>query len=267
LIRNTNKNPLDTNYWISGVTSEPRTFTVDVIGEIESAISWVTKPNLGTIKPNRPCTIQLEASNLIKGGNVSYKLTSGNLPSGLTLLPSGFIEGKVRQFQDIENNLPGLTRFFDHDSSLVDSTASRSYNMTFDGNTTTFDKKHTFTVVARDSVNLVELPQTFELTVKTDSELVYANLYLKAFMPKDQRLEWHKFITDDCIFKSADLYRYGDVNFGIQSELKTLLFAGIESSKAETYVQAMSRNHTKKQMLFGDVKIAVALDETTQQPI
>ena len=267
LIRNTNKNPLDTNYWISGVTSEPRTFTVDIIGEIESAISWVTKPNLGTIKPNRPCTIQLEASNLIKGGNVSYKLTSGNLPSGLTLLPSGFIEGKVRQFQDIENNLPGLTRFFDHDSSLVDSTASRSYNMTFDGNTTTFDKKHTFTVVARDSVNLVELPQTFELTVKTDSELVYANLYLKAFMPKDQRLEWHKFITDDSIFKSSDLYRYGDVNFGIQSELKTLLFAGIESSKAETYVQAMSRNHTKKQMLFGDVKIAVALDETTQQPI
>lgn len=267
LIRNTNKYPLDTKYWMSGVTSQPRTFSVDIIGEIESAIQWVTKPNLGTIKPNRPCTIALEAKNLLQSGNVSYSLNSGTLPAGLSLLPSGFIEGKVRQFQDANNNLLGLTRFFDHDSSLIDSTTSRSYNTTFDGNTTTFDKKHKFTVVARDSINFVEVPQTFELTVITDNETTFANLYTKAFLSQEQRLDWHGFITDANIFNSADLYRYGDVNFGIQSELKTLLFAGIETATAESYVQAMSRNHSTKQFLFGDIKTAVALDETTQQPL
>lgn len=267
LVRNTNKYPLDTMYWMSGVTSQPRTFTIDIIGEIQSAIEWITKPNLGYIKPNRPSTIKVEAKNLLQNGNVSYTLSEGKLPSGLSLLPSGFIEGKVRQFQDVKNNLPGLTRFFDHDSSLVDSTTSRSYNTTFDGNSTTFDKKHKFTIVAKDSINFVELPQSFELTVLTENELTFANLYAKAFMSKEQRLDWQRFITDDSIFTSTDLYRYGDVNFGIQPELKTLVFSGIETAKAEAYVQAMSKNHTTKQLLFGSVKTAVALDETTQQPI
>jgi len=267
IVRNTNKSPLNTTYWVSGVATEPRTFTMDIVGEIESAINWITKPSLGTISPNKPSTIKLEAVNLLNSG-LSYKLISGKLPAGLTLLQSGFIEGKVRQFQDIQNNLPGLTRFFDYNSNgTTDSTASRSYNITFDGNTTTFDKKHTFTVVAKDSVNFVELPQTFDLTVKTDSELTFANLYVKAFLSKEQRLNWHQFITDDAIFNATELYRYGDPYFGVQTELKSLVFAGIETTSAESYVQAMSRNHTKKQMLFGEVKTAVALDESTHQPI
>ena len=266
IVRNSNKLPLNTSYWVSGVATEPRTFTIDIVGEIESAIEWISKPNLGTISPNKPSTIALEAINHLNSG-LSYKLVSGNLPSGLILLQSGLIEGKVRQFHDIENNLPGLTRFFDHDSSLVDSTRSRSYNTTFDGNTTTFDRKHVFTVMARDSVNFAEVSQTFELTVQVNSESTFANLYVKAFLNNEQRLDWHKFITDDSIFKFEDLYRYGDPHFGLQTELKALIFAGIETNTAESYVQAMGKNHANKQMLFGEIKTAVALDETTQQPL
>ena len=58
--------------------------------------------------------------------------------------------------------------------------------------------------------------------------------------------------------------RYGDPNFGIQTELKVLLYAGIESVAAVKYVQAMSRNHYNKQIRFGDLEFAAAKDEITQ---
>jgi hypothetical protein len=49
--------------------------------------------------------------------------------------------------------------------------------------------------------------------------------------------------------------------------LKVLVYAGIESVEAVNYVQAMSRNHYRKQLRFGDVKKSVAKDPTTQEII
>jgi hypothetical protein len=46
---------------------------------------------------------------------------------------------------------------------------------------------------------------------------------------------------------------------------KILIFAGIESTEAIKYVQAMSRNHYKKRIRFGDVKMAMAKDPKTQE--
>jgi hypothetical protein len=45
------------------------------------------------------------------------------------------------------------------------------------------------------------------------------------------------------------------------------MFAGIESVEAVTYVQAMSRNHYRKRLLFGDLKVAKAKDLLTQETI
>jgi hypothetical protein len=44
-----------------------------------------------------------------------------------------------------------------------------------------------------------------------------------------------------------------------------LIYAGIESRDAEYFVQAMSRNHYRKQVRFGDLKYAVAKNPNTQQ--
>ena len=46
-----------------------------------------------------------------------------------------------------------------------------------------------------------------------------------------------------------------------------MLYAGIESVEAVKYVQAMSRNHYRKQLKFGNVKYSVAKDPTTQTPL
>jgi hypothetical protein len=194
---------------------------------------------------------------------------SGKLPPGLEFLPTGLVQGKVKQFADDAG--PGLTRFFERTDSLApqedSSTPSKSFTDSFDGNATLFDKKFMFTVKARDSINFASINQTFFLTIIADNTKTFANLYIKAFQTKTKRLDWYDFITDATIFRSSDLYRYGDPNFGIQTGLKILVFAGIESVNAVKYVQAMSRNHYRKRIHFGDVKVAQAKDPLTQEVI
>jgi hypothetical protein len=261
----TNITPVEGPYWNLGVSTSEKTFTVEIIGEIESSIEWISDSDRGTIKPNQPSRLFVEARSLLYGGKVVYELHSGRLPPGLELLSTGNIVGKVKQFGD--SNGPGLTRFFDRDSSLEDSTGSRSFSISFDGATTSFDQVFTIDIKARDAANFAENIKTFTISVSTDSIKTFANLFVKAFQAKEKRLEWYNFITDSNIFKVDEIYRYGDSNFGIQSELKVLVFAGIESLEAVNYVQAMSRNHYRKRINFGDVKYAVAKDPDTQENI
>jgi len=257
--------PVDGPYWNLGVATSEKTFTVDIIGEIESAIQWISSNDLGSIKPNQPSTINVQAESLLYGNKVIYELQSGLLPPGLSLLSTGIIQGKVKQFADSQG--PGLTRFFDRDSSLVDSTGTITFNTTFDNDTTSFGKQFTFKIKARDTAKFAETIKEFFINVISSTEKTFANLYLKAFQTKDKRLNWYNFITDSNIFRATDIYRYGDSNFGIQTELRVLVFAGIESVGAVSYVQAMSQNHYRKNLKFGNVKYAVAKDLLTQDPL
>ena len=268
-ISHRNRSLLDTEFWFAGVSAADKTFTVEIIGEIESAVNWITGSDLGTIKPNQPSTLYIEAETLLYGGRIGYEFVSGKLPPGLAFLPTGIIEGKVKQFADDAG--PGLTRFFERsDSPAPDedsSTLSRNFTATFDGGVTTFDKQFVFTIKARDSANFATLNKTFSITVIADATKTFANLYIKAFQTKDKRLDWYTFITNSTIFKPSDLYRYGDPNFGVQTALRILIFAGIESTDAVKYVQAMSRSHYKKRIRFGNVKIAEAKDLDTQETL
>jgi hypothetical protein len=264
LIANRNIIPTNETYWLKGTSSAQKTFTIELVGEIESSVEWITPSDRGTIKPNQPSRVYVEAQSLLYGGRIAYEFVSGSLPPGLTFLPTGDIQGKVKQFADAKG--PGLTRFFDGDSSYDDSSGDvKTFDITFDGESTSFDKKFTFTIKAKDAVNFAELNRIFTVTVVADNQKTFANLYLKAFQSKNKRLDWYNFITDATIFKPEDIYRYGDENYGIQSDLKVLVFAGIESVSAVNYIQAMSRNHYKKRLLFGDVKVAKGKDQDTQE--
>lgn len=255
-----NRPPSDTSaYWIPSVAYSDKTFTIDLIGEIESAIHWLTDSDLGSIKPNRPSTLNVEAESLLYGNKTVYELTSGTLPPGLTLLSTGLIQGKVKQFADSTSN--GLTRFY----SVVDG--QPTYATTFDSGETTFDKVFKFDITARDTANFARSRKTFTVTVIEENNKTFANLYVKALQAKEKRLDWFNFITNFDIFNPDEIYRYGDENFGITSEIKVLIYAGIESTEAVKYVQAMSRNHYRKRLQFGDVKYAKAKDPATQETI
>lgn len=260
---NRNRSPLDGEFWISTVSTVEKTFTVSIFGEIESGIEWVSESNLGNIKPNKASDLFVEARSLLYGGRVSYQFVKGSLPPGLTFLLNGLLQGKIKQFADSEG--PGLTRFFDpvqQEEQLVND-----FSITFDGDTTSFDKEFRFTVKAIDGVNFAELEKEFFFKVVAESDKTFANLFLKAFQTKEDRLSWFNFITNVNIFNPSDLYRNGDPNFAVQPDLKILLYAGIESVEAVKYVQAMSRNHYRKRLLFGNVRSAVALDPETQEPV
>jgi hypothetical protein len=254
----------ESEFWDIGVSAESKTFNVDIIGEIESAVNWITEPDLGVIQPGIPSKIQLEAEVLLYGGRTIYELVGGALPPGLQLINNGQIQGKAKQFADSQGL--GLTRFYEKtDSALDESTRSREYNVIFDGEETSFDREYRFTVRARDVLNASQNDREFKVFVKAEKNYSFSNLYVKAFQNKEKRLQWYDFITDSEIFRENEIYRYGDPNFGIQSELKMLIYAGIESRDAEFFIQAMSRNHYRKQIRFGDVKSAVAKDPVTQR--
>jgi hypothetical protein len=257
---------VDSVYWKPTVATAEKTFTVEIIGEIDSAIEWISDPDLGSIRANQPSTLRVDAESLLYGGRVVYEITEGQLPPGLTLLGTGDIIGKVKQFDD--DSGPGLTRFYERIDSAEDSSSlSRSYTTSFDGGTTTFDKIFRFKIKARDTANFAELIREFRLLVIADNTKTFANIYLKSFAHKQKRLEWFDFISDNNLFRPDEIYRYGDNNFGIQTEIKMLLYAGIESLEAVNYVQAMSRNHYKKRIRFGDLRYATAKVPDTQQAL
>jgi len=260
---NRNNPPEQGEFWTLGYTTTPKTFTVDIIGEIESAITWITPSDRGSLAPNVPSNIFIKATTTAYGEQVFYSLESGSLPPGLELLPSGIIAGKIKQFADDEGE--GLTRFFERDSSTEDSAGTISFDTTFDNSNTTFDRKFEFTAKARDFAGLAETTRTFTLTVPVTQNRTFASLYIKAFQSKEKRLYWADFITDAIIFNPDDLYRYGDVNYSVQTDLKVLIYAGIEAQDAVEYVQAMSRNHYRKRLQFGEVKKALAKDPATQE--
>jgi len=315
--------PTNINFWTPGVSSTEKTFSIDIVGEIESGIEWISDSDCGTIKPNQPSKIFVEARSLLYGQKVVYEFVSGSVPPGLTFLPNGLIEGKVKQFGDI--NGPGLTRVYDKyivvsdiqgqfnendiitgsisgssaeviyidtDTSRIYynnlaspalfvqddvisngvasatvSAQSKEFEISFDGGAVTFDKKFSFSIRARDTARSTERIKNFFITVISENNKVFSNLYAVALQDKVKRLEWFNFITDTSIFRQEDIYRFGDPNFGVQTELKMLIYAGIESREAVKFVQAMSRNHYRKRLLFGTPKLAIAKDPVTQQEL
>ena len=220
-----------------------RTFGVQIIGEIDSIITWITPASLGTIQANLISTLSLSAETTLANAVILYVKTLGALPPGLTLNLDGEIVGKVRQFGT--QTEPGIITFDNN-------------NFTLDFNETTFDKEYTFTVEARDITNYSTVSRTFTLAIDTPNDRLYSNLTVKPFLKQNQRDLFRSFITDNNVFTINSIYRPSDANFGIQTDLRMLVFAGIETKSASQTVSVINRNHKEKRFKLGDIKKAKA---------
>jgi hypothetical protein len=236
--------------------SNPKIFTVDILGEVDSAISWVTPSNLGTINANFVSTLSVSATSTIPTSTILYNLISGRLPPGLSLDISGEIVGKVNQYGNLANNITGLTTF-DFQNTVT----------TFDGNTTSIDRAYEFVVEARDQFGYSAVTRTFRIAIDTPNQLIYSNIRVKPFLKIKQRDQWSNFIDNTSIFTPSSIYRPNDINFGIQRDLSMLVFAGIETKEAAAYVSAIGLNHKKKRFQFGSVKKAIAITPGTKTPV
>ena len=238
----------------------PKIFTVDLLGEVDSVLSWETPSDLGSINANFISTLSVKANSNIQNNTILYTITSGHLPPGLSLDLDGEIIGKVNQYATLDElgNIisPGLTTF----DFTTDVT-------TFDGDTSSIDRIYEFTVKAQDQYGYSAVTKTFKISVETPNQLVYSNIRVKPFLKTEQRNLWREFINNATVFTPLNIYRPNDPNFGIQTELSMLVFAGIETKEAETYVSAMGLNHKRKRFHLGEFKKATAFIPGTKTAV
>ncbi len=200
-----------------------QTFTMKVIGEIDIGIAFTTLPNVGTLTADIPSTLSIEAVAEQSDRVLNYSVTSGSLPTGITLSPQGNLIGTI----DKDN---------------------------FTDSTTSFN----FTVTVSDQYQNTAASKEFTLNVNipyTSKEYTSMTGHATSFI--DQNIFYN--ITQDPNINSPQyIYRGEDSNFGIKSKPEMLLMAGIEEQTLTTLQQQMEQNHAPKTVYFGDLKTAVA---------
>lgn len=234
------------------VVQKAKTFTIKVRGEVDTTIEWITPDLLGDIKANRPSTLRLEAENILDQELLKYRIIEGELPIGLSLKDNGEIIGKVPIYETDQSL--GLT-FFDNSATL------------FDGGTTTFDREYNFTVEAKDRFGFSAIIRVFNLIVDDADNKNYSNLFMKPYLTKAQRIEFLRLMGNAEIVDPQLLYRPSDFQFGIQKELRSLAFGGIESKSITDFVKATTTNHKKRVFNIGEIKTAVAKEPGTDRII
>jgi hypothetical protein len=229
-------------------------FSITILGSITSEITWNSPSNLGSIPANYPSTLQVNASSNVTNATVLYYLTNGTLPPGVSLTLDGELIGTPNQYYNSSTGELGLTTF-------------DGASMTFDKTQTTVDRSYTFTVLAEDQYQYSAKSQTFTVYITTPNTVAYSNITTQPFLAPTQRSAWKAFINNPTVFTPSSIYRPNDPNFGLQTNLSMLVYAGIQTEAAATYVGAMGLGFKRKRFKFDTVKTAVALDPITNNAL
>ena len=225
------------------IAEKQKTFTIKILGEVESTITWNTAAALGSINANFISTFAVSATTTVSTSSLLYDITAGTLPPGLVLNYNGEIVGKVRQFAS--GTLLGLTTIDGNDFSM-------------DGGTTTTDRKFKFTIRARDRFGFSATTREFNIIVSDPDNITYSNLYVKPLLKSTQRSAYSNFIGDPNVFTPASIYRPNDPEFGLQKQVKMLVYSGLETKEIREYIAATRKNHKRKRFKMGAIKSAIA---------
>lgn len=284
---------------LDGNISSTRTFSIRLLGEINSQTEWVTDRNLGTLSSNIISVLRLEATTNVPNAKVLYSVASGRLPPGIQLSSDGEIVGKVNTYgQNVykslwkprtsytagdvvkNNNLLYVTTSnhtsnvqnnFSLDSSLWIEFTYEQFGLTvfdndkfsLDGTSTTIDREYIFVANAEDQYKYSIAQKEFSIKVNDPETTKYSNLYMQAFPKENIKKQFNDFISDPEIFIPQYIYRPSDPNFGIQKDLKIPVYFGIETKNLQDFVAAISKNHKKKKYKVGELKTATAVEEGT----
>lgn len=220
-----------------------KTFTLTLLGEVDSTITWQTPQDLGDISANYVSTLNVVATSNVPNSKIIYTLDSGKLPSGLSLGLDGEIIGKINPYAN--NDGAGLTVF-------------DNANLQFDANTTTLDRDFVFTVRARDQFGFSAITRKFTITVADPDKKLYSNIFMRPLLKQAQRNSFVSLLSDPDIFNPDLIYRANDPRFGVQKQPQLLVYAGIETTQVNQYVAAIANSMSRKKLKFGELKIAQA---------
>tara|TARA_R100000081_G_scaffold82743_1_gene50548 strand:- start:864 stop:3104 length:2241 start_codon:yes stop_codon:yes gene_type:complete len=203
-------------------------FTMKVIGEIDIGIAFTTPTVIGTLTADIPSTLSVEAVAQESNRVLNYSVTSGSLPTGITLSPQGNLIGTIDT------------------SDFSDSTRS-----------------FTFTVTVSDQYQSAATSKEFTLNIDIPfTTIEYGNMSGRATSFIDQNIFYN--IAQDPNINSVDnIYRPDDANFGMKVKPDMLMMSGLEAKTLTAFQQQMEQNHAPKTLYFGDIKTAVAKEGTT----
>lgn len=210
------------SYNLSTVESSAA-FSLGIKGLVETTIEWISEADLGILYTGITSEIAVVARQTSSDYTIKYTQTSGTIPPGLTLERDGSLSGTVE---------------YETSGTFV------------------------FGVKAEDVYGLSAIEREFTLTIVDHSEKKYTRMWVRPFLPLEQRETYRNFLTDEFTFPQSSMYRFFDPNFGVQSDIKIILEFGIERRNLDEYVPALRENFYRRSFYFGDVKVAVAKDST-----
>tara|TARA_B110000858_G_scaffold194094_1_gene247836 strand:- start:1460 stop:3748 length:2289 start_codon:yes stop_codon:yes gene_type:complete len=203
-------------------------FTMKVIGQIDIGIAFSTPTVVGTLTADIPSTLSIVAVAENTDRVLSYTVSAGSLPPGITLSEQGNLLGTIDP------------------STITDST--RSYS---------------FTVSVSDQYQAVGHSNPFTVNVDVPHTLTeYGNMTGHATSFIDQNI-FYNVAQDPSINSQEYIYRGEDKNFGMKSKPEMLMISGLKAQTLTAFQNQMSQNHAPKQLYFGDVKTAVAKENGT----
>ena len=198
-------------------------FTMKVVGEIDIGIAFTTPTTVGTLTADIPSILSFSAVAEETNRVLTYSVTSGSLPTGITLSPQG--------------NLIGII----DPSDFTDST-----------------RAYTFTVTVSDQYQSMATNKEFTLNIDIPyTTIEYGNMTGHSTSFIDQNI-FYSIAQDPNINSPEYIYRHEDPNFGMKLNPEMLMLAGLQAQTLTTFQQQMEQNHAPKTLYFGDLKTAVA---------
>jgi hypothetical protein len=207
-------------------TFSERTFTMKVIGEIDIGINFTTPAIIGTLTADIPSTLSLDAVTEQANRVLSYTVTAGSLPTGITLSNAGNLIGTIDA------------------SDFSDSTRS-----------------FTFTVTVSDQYQTTATSKEFTLNIDIPfTEVEYGNMNGHATSFIDQNI-FYNIAQDPSINSPEYIYRPEDSSFGMRLKPDMLMMSGLEAQTLTAFQEQMEQNHAPKTLYFGDLKTAIAKED------
>ena len=221
-----------------------RTFVLTVKGNIDNVLEFITPGNLGAISPGYDSEFSIVAQHTTTPTPIRYKLTSGRLPTGLTLGSDGTIIGRVKY----------------NSQTYFDLAVSGFEAFTLDHGLTTIDKDYRFTIQATDVYQKNIIDKEFLITIDEYNVNEYIQMHIAPYMSSADRKLFDNFITDPYTFDTSMLYRPLDPAFGLQKLMKFVLEYGIQKKHLRMYAASMNHLFQEQRLLFNGLKTAVSKD-------
>jgi hypothetical protein len=201
-------------------------FIMKVIGEIDIGISFTTPTTVGTLTADIPSTLSITAISDKTDRILSYTVSAGTLPAGITLSDAGNLIGTIDP------------------SDFTDST-----------------RAYTFTVTVSDQYQGEAAMKEFTLSLNIPyTTIEYGNMNGHATSFIDQNI-FFAIAQDPNINSPSYIYRPEDTTFGMKHTPSMLLMAGLQAQTLTAFQQQMEQNHAPATLYFGDLKTAIAKED------